>query len=500
LILAGGFVPDVVVIGGGLGGLSAAVAMSRAGLSVRLLEKEPRLGGYAVAFSKAGFRFDVALHVVPEGGPDGLLRHLFEMLGVEDSLQFLPLTDGLSVSFGLETMRLPNDWEGLFQSLTAHFPGQTKGLNRLKADLEWRDETYRPLFDPRVPRKTSVPPFLFRVPGFLRLAAISTEAYLRRFIDDPSLAARLFQASVFYGIPADAFPALNFVFMFTSLFRHGMYTIDGGGEAVSKAMGERCTLHGVDLRTCTIAEKVTIENGRVTGVLDRSGELHEAKAVVAGVNLPYLVDTLLPQNALPTAYRSRLSSLKPSVSLVQLQLGLDKSPKDCGVETYLALHFPNEDLPSCLRRQRQSLMPEGFSMTSPSHLWPRAGNVVCAVGGVDGAGWCALSPEEYPIMKDRAKEHLLKALGRAYPDLLGSVEVLDMATPATFHRYTNCPDGAVMGFDPSLGSHRLMRRVSTVPVKGLFLASAWSDQFGGFMPSIRAGIHGARKVLRWCRR
>ncbi|PWT71038.1 MAG: NAD(P)/FAD-dependent oxidoreductase, partial [Bacteroidetes bacterium] len=63
---------DVVVIGAGVGGLTAGALLSKAGFTVCVLERETRLGGYLAGFRRGNFRFDTAIHWLNQCGPEGL--------------------------------------------------------------------------------------------------------------------------------------------------------------------------------------------------------------------------------------------------------------------------------------------------------------------------------------------------------------------------------------------------------------------------------------------
>src|SRR5262249_59475028 len=85
---------DAVVVGGGMGGLTAAALLAKEGLRVLVVERHDRPGGYAHAFRRKGYTFDSAVHLVggcesaPGGGP-GLLDGLLRRLGVRERCTFL---------------------------------------------------------------------------------------------------------------------------------------------------------------------------------------------------------------------------------------------------------------------------------------------------------------------------------------------------------------------------------------------------------------------------
>src|ERR1700733_1790040 len=74
---------DVVVIGAGVGGLTSAALLSKAGFSVCVLEKEPHVGGYLAGFRRKNFRFDTAIHWLNQCAPGGMACKLFDALGTD---------------------------------------------------------------------------------------------------------------------------------------------------------------------------------------------------------------------------------------------------------------------------------------------------------------------------------------------------------------------------------------------------------------------------------
>ena len=72
---------DVVIIGAGISGMTAAALLSRCGLSVCVLEKEPHAGGYLAGFRRKDFRFDSAIHWLNQCGEKGLVTKIFEFIG-----------------------------------------------------------------------------------------------------------------------------------------------------------------------------------------------------------------------------------------------------------------------------------------------------------------------------------------------------------------------------------------------------------------------------------
>jgi prolycopene isomerase len=490
----------VVVVGGGLGGLSAAVALAQRKIPVTLLEAQPHVGGYAVSFSRQGWTFDPALHVTAGGGAGQEFRRLVDGLGLRDAVRFLPLPEGFRVRLGDFDFSLPNDYEAIFERLAAAFPDEREGLRLFRRDLEEHVRAYAPLFDTDVSKWRSVPAFLPRLPAFLKHAATPAKDYLARFVSDPRLAALLYQCSVFMGIPADEFPAVNFMMMFHILFGGGLTTIAGGGQSLSRALERRLLeLGGEVVCRCPVA-RIGVSGGNAVSVRTAAGEVYPAAAVVAGVSLPALAHDLIGDEHLPASWLKGLGQLGPSLSVLVLSLGLDCAPHDVGIDRHLTMVFPDADIDACMRRQRGSRSVEGFSVTAhavtePGIAPPERSTVVVAAG-TDPEAWIGLGEEEYRSAKRQAVAGIMARLEALYPGLGARVRVTDLATPRTLRRYTGNPAGAILGFACRMGVHRPLLAANSLPVGRLALASAWTDKLGGFLQVVKAGVAAAEKTAK----
>jgi prolycopene isomerase len=487
---------SVIIIGGGLGGLTAAVAAAARGRQVTVIEKELHAGGFAVAYQRGGYHFDVALHVVPAGGPGQAFRWLVDELGLE-GIRFIRLATGSRVILGEREFRLPNSAAGFFAALTEAFPGQAKGLQRLRGELLAAGGAYAPLFDVRVPTLAALPRFLPRLPAFLMQSYQSTESYLARFVADANLAALLYQPAVFLGQPMAEFPAVNYILMAYLLLTEGMYSIAGGGQTLTAALLRRLEALGGVVRRGTV-RAIRVQRGRALGVTLADGDELDAAALVSAINLPTLWHDLLPPDLAPAAVRSALGALRPSLSVLNLNLGLDCAPQALGIQDHLTVRFPDAQLDECLRKQRNGEFAGGFSITAPGLSEPEAaparGHTLSVVAGASGAWWNRLAPGDYQREKGRLCEAIMAQVSALIPGLAAHVRCQDLATPVTLQRYTGAPQGAIMGFEPECGRHRALLRAARSPLPNLHLAGAWTDRMGGFLQSMMAGHLAGRRA------
>jgi phytoene dehydrogenase-like protein len=490
----------IVVVGGGLGGLSAAVHCAQNGHSVTLFEKQAQTGGYATSFTRSGFVFDPALHAVPAGGAGDPFERLMQQLGVGDRVAFLRINQGFCARLGSSTFRLDPDFNVLFSDLAGAFPADREGLRRLSAQIM----KYAPLYYSTVEGNLSAieiaTRFVPRIPLFLHHAAISTRDYLARFVKNQTLAALLYHPAIFYGIPMASFPAVNFMIMFYLIFAKGMFTIAGGGRALSAALEQRFAALGGRVVLRTEVSKIRLRNGRAVAVETSDNNVVDADAVICNVNTPFLVNTLIDGEHFPGRYLRTLRSLKPSLSVLQLHLGLDCAIEETGIDSHITTLFPDADIDTVLSKREGDLVPRAFSIIAPSLTDPDAAppgkSVLSLLGGVSADRWFSLTRSEYNEEKKRCTGELMSNLDRWYPSLSAQCRVIDCATPRTFERYTGNPNGAILGFDCSLGTQRNIMSVSRLPIRNLHLAGAWTGRLGGFMQAVKAGVSAAEQCIR----
>src|SRR5512133_2758819 len=492
---------SVIVIGGGLGGLTAALLCAKAGCNVSLFEKEPVCGGYSIAYKRAGFTFDAALHAVPAGDNGSLFFTLLQRLGVDSQIQFKKIQSGITVTFGSNRYCLPSGRNDVLEYLQHLFPDDASGLVRLFNDIDRYARCYnRILLEPVVGCR-AILSFIPYSLQFIMQSYETTAHFLSQYVNNTECRALLYQYAIFMGIPMDEFPAVNFIMMFHMQLTLGMYTIAGGGAHLTEVLKKECERNNVTIYQSRKVDAIEIKDGTASAVVDSNGVHHTADYIISNVNT-FDLCKMVPARFLPAKYVSVLSRLKPSVAVVLINIGLDIPIENAGIKEHLHFHFPDSDLDSCIKVQREGLTIQGFSVTAAGLTSPDASSnnthCISVVGAVSGKKWLSLDSLQYAKAKEVLVEHTLKTLYTLYPLLKGHVAYVDCATPSTFRRYTGNPDGAIMGFNCTTGVHRDLIAISKFPVKNVVIANAWTDKLGGYMQCISAGEKAANVIKKKC--
>ena len=319
---------SVAVIGGGLGGLTAACTLAARGYQVTLFDKNAWMGGKAAVLQEQGFRFDM--------GPT--------ILTVPSVLRRVYAEAGLNLSDHLDLIRLDPQWRCFFDDasvldlfaesakmraeLDSKSPGTYDGysnfltLSKKLHEISERYFFWRPIggvWDTLDMSKT------FQLSVLKDLQAMrmgsTVSGTIRSFIHDKRLAQLLDHFTQYIGSSPDASPAIlcAIAHMQTS---EGVWYPRGGTGAVARALVKLGTSLGVQFRPKTSIARIVVENGAVAGVITDTGERHETGAVVSNSDAVRTHRELIGGDAARKFEKRR--KYEPACSGVVLYLGLNK--------------------------------------------------------------------------------------------------------------------------------------------------------------------------------
>jgi phytoene dehydrogenase-like protein len=279
---------DVVVVGAGMGGLTAGALVARAGKSVLVVEAEQQPGGNARALRDGPYTFDLADHLIMGCEPDGpfgagitdaVLRHL----GVRDRCDFVRVDAPVfEVRFPGFRLGYPAGREAYLRALADEFPQEAEGLRRLvDPGASMYGEWLRFPMEPRMRDLFTLP---WRSPKLFRYRNATMAEVIDRELRDPRAKAAYAGLSSWMALPPARATFAMWSFMMAAYIEQGAYYCRGSFQVLADAVAEALKRDGGELLLGTRVTRVIAPGRRVEAVELEGGERINARQVIAGVD------------------------------------------------------------------------------------------------------------------------------------------------------------------------------------------------------------------------
>jgi prolycopene isomerase len=482
---------DAIIIGAGIGGLTAAAYLIKAGLRVLVLESNAHPGGTAYVYRRKRFAFPM--------GPLGfshpeLIQGTFKDLDIEKNLELLRVHYRLR-AFDLDV------------PLSQPFPEMIKELSRFfHSDAEGIELFFKSVED----MAASKDPLCQEIPN------ISALEYLHHHIRDWRL--RRILGSMGTREPYSGLPLLSA--MWNLMCRKGIWYPKEGMESfcerLVKAVTNSQSIHQIQLGKEVL--KIRVEKGKVMGVTLKDGTKIHSSSVISNADYKNTFTRLLNPEEIPLDWYHTVSNARQTGSIFQVCLGIDRKRVDLSAfekAERLIYRGDKERIEDKIDWEAAKLAPDLIATQELEvSLWGRGDNILSPEGGTVivirteaeyfhfaryRSGLRRRVPE-YQAYKNSLAHALIHEIDDLIPGIEDAVLVIDVSTPLTFEDQGGRSQGAVAGwswdYDDSQDNHP--KELIRTPIKGLFMAGyqAFSALFmGGIPTAMESGKKAASSVL-----
>lgn len=488
---------DVAVIGAGIGGLSAAALLARAGKSVLLVERHDRPGGYAHGFRRRQYHFDAGVHLVSGCGTrhyrhGGVIHKLCRALGIAPEALFVPVAPYAHVSYpGLE-IALHSGEEAFVAGLAEAFPRERPGLEALvrlcRAVAEESMLADEILEQARLRRQSPLHT-LESLPQLARYRRATVSSVLDEYLDDACLKSVCASLWPYLGLPPSRLSFLSWATMMAGYIHEGGYYCRGSFQHYANLLAESIKHHGGEVLLNASVRRICVERGRACGIVLENAQQIRAEAVVSNIDARQTAD-MIGRHLLPEGHWKMLEGLTPSLSVFAAYLATDRDWPHQAHEAFFFERFDHE-ASHALTAQEQA---DWFSVAVPTladpNLAPPGRHILLLT---------TLCPyhvgESWRTAKPRFQEHLVEQAERRFPGLRERILWLESGSPRTLERYTLNHAGAAYGWAPSPDQVGPNRPGVRGALPGLYQAGHWTRPGGGVAAVSVSGMLAAQAVL-----
>ena len=453
---------DVVVIGSGLAGMTAANVLGRAGHRVLLLEQHYKLGGLATWFLRPGGHiFDVSLHGFPHGMIKSCRRYwtrdIADRIVQLKNIRFDNPQFSLTTTFNREDFtHLLTTRFGIEPATVNEFFDTARGMNF----YDDQSTTTRELFDRFFPGRDDVIRLLMEP---ITYANGST-------LEDPAIT---------YGI------------VFSNFMSKGVFIYEGGTEDLVARMKKELEANGVDIRINCGVDRVQVKDGKVSAV-EVNGRTIRCKAVVSNANLKTTILKMIGAENLDRDYLERTEAVRLNNSSTQVYMALkegeaiDESSGDLFF-TSTAKEFRTDLLLS--RNITSRTFSFYYPRTRPHKKKERY--AIVSSTNANWSDWADLNEQDYAESKRDLVETTIDALEKYIPGIRNKIDRAEAATPRTFNHYTRHELGASFGTKfEGLGVSRDL----PAQVGGMYHAGSCGIIMSGWLGAINYGVIVSNEV------
>ncbi|MEP7143590.1 MAG: NAD(P)/FAD-dependent oxidoreductase [Ferruginibacter sp.] len=506
---------DIAVVGAGVGGLTAAALLSKAGFSVCVLEKEPHVGGYLAGFRRKDFIFDTAIHWLNQCNPDGLVSRLFDVLGSDhpNAIQQKRIRRYKGEDFDYLLTNNPDEWR---DQLISEFPNDQKGIVRFFRAAKKLGKSFKNYS--RVFRSEETMSFFERIRNkkrllefvipFIPFITYSGEKGLKKGLN------KYFKDEAIHRIFASEVELLSCLIPIGWAYYGDFQSPPkGGGQVIPGWLQHVVRYYNNPIHCRCRVTQILLKDNTVTGVAFKhrgNDYTFNCKYVVAANDVETLYEKMLPENAIPARLKNKLKKAEMYSSSVTISIALDCPAEALGFNEELVHiacengtfedHSGGDPLKSEISilapsLRDKSMAPEGhgtLTLFMPAYMdfsdnWftkkDKEGNYTRG--------------DEYKKLKNEIADLIIgRVEEKCAPGLRSHILFYEVATPVTHHRYTGNKNGTMMGAKP--GRENMQNKIAhyQTPVKNLLLGGHWAELGGGVPIAVKAGSNASLLILK----
>ena len=452
---------DAVIIGSGLGGPECAHILSKAGMSVLLLERGTQAGGCLQSYRRLGLAFDTGFHYV--GGLDEgqSLHSAFRHLGLL-RLPWQRLDNHFDrVTIGNQTFSFAQGYDAFVETLTAAFPAERDALNKYADMLKQCGEQQFDALNPQTGESSVLSRFF----------ETSAYQYLTETFHDPLLINVLCGTSLKMELRKESLPLFTFAHGNGS-FIESSWRLKGDGSLIVNSLTDGIRMHGGEIICNTEVRELVEKDGKLVHAVCSNGEIYEGTIFISNIHPAVTCNLVKQSSRMKKVYRSRITHLENTFGMFTVSLRIKPQTlryfnwnqyiyKEPDVWTFHLKNNPVSGvLVSCRIPEDGSKYVQQVDLLTPMN-WSECEQWSHTEVGRRG--------EDYKAMKKRVADECITLAERFIPGLRDRITGCYTSTPLTYRNYTLTPEGSAYGLRKDFRNPIITLLSPRTPIPNLLL-------------------------------
>lgn len=481
----------VIIIGGGVAGLSAGIYAAMNGFNTEILEMHSVAGGQCTAWDRKGYRFDYCLHWLV-GTSKGAFHDMWKETNVmNDETEVIDheIHSQIIDQQGSTFMIYSNidRWEKYLMKMA---PEDGKSISRMCNDMR-KSALLEPFSS--APELRSPMEYIRQLPKMMPLFNVVRKygrLTCRQYFDKLDFKNDRLR-SAFYSMYGDRdFSALAFIFMLGWFNQKNAGYIKGGSYPLAQRMVEKFTGLGGKISYRKKVDSIIVENDTVKGVKLTDGTVIPADYVISAADGYTTIYKMLGGKYVSKQIDKAYKNWELFTPLVQVSFGVNKEIRsESPIITNLAKGI---QIGMTQLRGGYSVMNYSYDDT----MAPAGKTTLVMRFESPWALWKDLDGEQYKAEKQQIEKDAVASLERIYPGISEFIEVIDVATPKTDVKYTGVKDAAYEGFMPSKENMMKSIKMQLPGLRNFYMAGQWLFPGGGLPPSAQSGKWAVQLICK----
>ena len=477
----------IIIIGAGLGGLSTGIYAQMNGFETVLYEKNPVPGGLAACWKRKDYLIDGGIHFLTGHKPGLSLYNVFKEVGVHKAeyvdidtyARYIDERSGITIDISADLDKFQADLLLLFpddQRIIKRFIKSTRGIT--KSDISE--------FGFKEPME------LMRTRDWIK-EFWQNRKVLKYFLGKSMKPVRDYVKKIKNPILKDLFlymflPSVPVAFLWMVLglvAQNQMGLLAKGSIDFARKMEERYLELGGKIEYKSKITDILVEEDTVVGITLEDGTTQKSDFVIAAIDGKTVIYKMLDGKYTNDKINKIYSEWKTVDPFVSVSLGVDMEFKD---EVWMTF-IKSTDSVTVAEEEEENILIRFFNY-SP-HFAPKGKTVIQVDFETEWEYWFVLRDDkkEYNRVKKELSDNTIEWLEKRYPGIKDKVEVIDVATPYTYWRYTLNEKGSYMGFLPTADAFTSSVEKRLPGLSNFYMAGQWSMSMGGVQPVIYSGKH-----------